>query len=481
MWGWWSLHLEMLLQLNMRQLSSASEPDNKSENPPLQIVADVIHPNENRGKPLSKSSLKGKTIETSRGLSFKRKVMLSTLAISVLPTLVVGAIATAGYQQLSQGWPSNTPQEQQLLQEKQSALFIGTGTVAVVAGAIATLLAYRSMHPLRLATLSTSRVVQQLGRGEQIPHPKTNQDELVVLESNLNLIAVHALKLRSQQALTFNRLAKVVDSPDKEHLLENVFSFMESSRLTVHNLSNTAFNQTKSVDTAYRQLTELNHSAQETLTQLSQSIQQGQTVSQAAQVGEQTVTQIKDHHASMWVSLIEAATKIQNLNPPIQRLDQLLSHVGSISANIKLKAMNAALEAARIGEVGEGFANIGEDLHTLVHQLDEGISEVDSLLDNLKTDVQIATTKMTLGQQQASSGKPLMVVAQQQLTQITTLAQQLEAVSTQVLQTATQQAQTSTTASTKMVEVATLTSQITEQAALLAESIEQLPTLAQDV
>ncbi len=464
----------------MRQLSSASEPDNKSENPPLQIVADVVHPHENREKPLSTSGLRGKTVEKAGGLSFKRKVMLSTLAISVVPTLVVGAIATVGYQQLSQGLSSRNTQEQQLLQKQQSALYFGTGTVAVVAGAIATLLAYRSMHPLRLATLSTSRVVQQLGRGERMTAPKSGQDELVVLESNLNLIAVHALKLRSQQALTFNRLSNEVNSPDKEYLLETVFNFMENSRLTVQNLSNTAFNQTKSVDTAYRQLTELNHSAQETLSHLHQSVQQGQSVSQAAQVGEQTVTQIKDHHASMWVSLIEAATKVQNLNPPIQRLDQLLNHVGSISANIKLKAMNAALEAARIGEEGEEFANIGEDLHALVQQLDEGINEVDSLLGSLKADVQTATSKMTLGQQQASSGKPLMVVAQQQLSQITTLAQQLETVSAQVLQTSTHQAQTSTTASTKMVEVATLTSQITEQAALLAESIEQLPTLAQD-
>jgi methyl-accepting chemotaxis protein len=470
------------MQLNMRQLSS-SEPNNKSENPSLQIVADAI--SGRRGEvealaPPSANGLSPETDESSGRLSFKRKVIVSGLAVSVLPTLIVGAIATAGYQRLSQVSPSGEVQ-QQALREQRSALYAGTGAVTVMAGAIATLLAYRLMRPLRLATLTTTRVIQQLDRGKPFSVPQSGQDELAVLQSNLNLIAVHTLKLRSQQALEINRASDaVLSNADNPPLPNTVLSFMETSHLTVQNLSTIAFSQTKSVDTAYRYLIELASSAQETLDSLLQSVQQSQSVSQAAQVGEQTVTQIKDHHASMWVSLIEAATKVQQLNQPVQRLDQLLNHIGSISADIKLKAMNAALEAARIGEVGEGFANIGEDLHTLVRQLDEGLVEVDALLHDLKTDIQTAAAKMTLGQQQASSGKPLMVVAQQQLNQIVTLAQQLETVSAQAVQTATQQAQTSTTASQTMVEVATLTSQITEQAALLAESIEQLPILAQD-
>jgi methyl-accepting chemotaxis protein len=468
------------MQLNMRQLSSP-EPNNQSENPSLQIVADTVSSRRGKVEPLTHPSngLSPETGESSRRLSFKRKVIVSGLAVSVLPTLIVGAIATAGYQRLSQVSAASEVQ-QQTLREQRSALYVGTGAVAVMAGAIATLLAYRSMRPLRLATLTTTRVVQQLDRESQFSAmPRPGQDELAVLQSNLNLIAVYTLKLRSQQALKINHASDAAPNDDP-HLPNAVLNFMETSHLTVQKLSATAFNQTKSVDTAYRYLVELANSAQETLDDLLQSVQQGQSVSQAAQVGEQTVTQIKDHHASMWVSLIEAATKVQQLNQPVQRLDQLLNHIGSISASIKLKAMNAALEAARIGEVGEGFANIGEDLHTLVRHLDEGLTEVDSLLHDLKTDVQTASAKMTLGQQQASSGKPLMVVAQQQLNQIVTLAQQLETASAQAVQTATQQAQTSTTASQTMVEVATLTSQITEQAALLAESIEQLPLLAQD-
>ncbi|MEO0375840.1 MAG: methyl-accepting chemotaxis protein [Cyanobacteria bacterium P01_A01_bin.17] len=474
------------MQLDMRQLSSSSGPNNQSENPSLQIVADIANPH--REATLSdRSSLNQRTKGSLSRLSFKYKIIFSALAISVIPTLVVGAIATTGYQQLSQVASSDTAQAQAVLKEQRSALYTGTGAVAVMAGAIATLLAYRSMRPLRLATLTTNRVVQQLGRGGQLSAPEKGEDELTVLESNLNLIAVHSLKVRSQQALTVNRTSTA--SPDSDvvsdegpspSLSDAVIQLTETSRLTVQNLSTTAFNQTKSVDTVYRHLTELTHTAQETLSSIHQYIQQGQSVSQAAQVGEQTVAQIKDHHASMWVSLIEAATKVQNLNQPMERLDQLLNHIGNLSANIKLKAMNAALEAARIGEAGEGFANIGEDLHALVRQLDDGITEVDSLLIDLKTDVQTAAAKMTLGQQQASSGKPLMVVAQQQLSQIVLLSQQLEMVSEQALETASQQTQTSTTASQTMVEVATLTSQITEQAALLAESIEQLPTLAQE-
>ncbi|MGB7416879.1 MAG: methyl-accepting chemotaxis protein [Thermosynechococcaceae cyanobacterium] len=461
----------------MRQLSSSpSEPDSESQGPVLKVVPESLSDPavESVTEHINDSVAQTTPTEGTaiRRRHFRRNVIGGALGVSVLPTLIVGAIATASYQQLlEQVQPSKT---QPALVSQQTGLYVTTGAVAVLAGAIATLLAYQSLRPLRLATLATNRLVQQIKRGESDTDVPSDQDELDRLEANLKIIAAQTLKLRSQRAVQSN--------PTPDELTDQVFDpsvlveFIDANGPIIHDLSQTAFCQTKQVDAIYSDLVTITTAAQEIQADVQQGVERSQSLSQAAQVGQQTVDQVKDHHASMWVSLIEAATKVQSLSQPVERLDQILHHVGTLTANVKLKAMNAALEAARIGELGEGFANIGEDLHTLVRQLDEGMAEIDSLMSDLKTEVQSAAAKMTLGQQQASSGKLLMVVAGQQLNQIMTLISQLEAGSEQITQRVTGQVQTCAIASQNMVDVATLTSQVTEQAALLAEAMEQLPT-----
>ncbi|MGF1603940.1 MAG: methyl-accepting chemotaxis protein [Thermosynechococcaceae cyanobacterium] len=461
----------------MRQLSSSpSEPDGESQGPVLKVVPESLSDPtvENTTADINQPVVQMPPVQgvALKRRHFRRNVIAGALGVSVLPTLIVGAIATANYQRLLEQVPPSN--DQPALVNQQTGLYVTTGAVAVLAGAIATLLAYQSLRPLRLATLATHRLVQQINRGEPAVDAPSDQDEIERLESNLQIIAAQTLKLRSQRAVESNPTPnEIADQATDPSALVN---FIEANSPIIDDLSQTAFLQTKQVDAIYTDLVAITAAAQEIQADVQQGVDRSQSLSQAAQVGQQTVDQVKDHHASMWVSLIEAATKVQSLSQPVERLDQILHHVSTVTTNVKLKAMNAALEAARIGELGEGFASIGEDLHTLVRQLDEGMAEIDSLMSDLKTEVQSAAAKMTLGQQQASSGKLLMVVAGQQLNQIMTLTSQLEAGSEQITQRVTGQAQTCATASQTMVDVATLTSQITEQAALLAEAMEQLPT-----
>ncbi len=479
-----ALFYSYLIQLDMRQLSSSSsDSEHESQDLPVQIVTDPPTNNTRLTQAILDSGVHHARMSAPpKRNSFKRKVIAGALGVGVLPSLIVGGMAAANYQNLIDQVAKQRPEQIEIAREQQSALYVGTGVIALLTGAIATLLAYRSLRPLQSVTSTTNRIVQQLNRGSLTSDLKTTQDEITHIESNLNFIAVQTLKLRSQKALEVNRPPTELNPQGStQGLPDSVRTFIDISSPTVQDLSATAFQQTKSVDATYSNLLEISHSTQAVLSNVQQIIQQEQSVNKAAQVGQQTIEQIKEHHASMWVSLIEAATKVQNLSQPVQQLDQVLSDVGNITANIKLKAMNAALEAARIGEQGEEFANIGEDLHSLVGQLDNSITVVNTLTSTVRTEVQETTTKMTLGQQQASSGKLLITVAQQQLNQVSALTQQLKSLSEQAKQAVNLQGQSATDASQTMVEVATLTSQLTEQAALLSEALAQLPTLAQDV
>jgi methyl-accepting chemotaxis protein len=466
----------------MRQLSSSpSEPDGQSQSPVLKVIAESSSEHSVVEDAIKhKIDLDPVIAETVASAPvrrhFKRNVMLGALGVSVLPTLIVGGIATANYQRLLEQVPPLKGQAAVVSQ--RTALYVSTGVVAVLTGAIATLLAHQALRPLRSATLATNRLVQQLNRGEPAAGAVAEQDEIERLEANLQIIAAQTLKLRSQRAVDSNPTPE--ENGSQAGILEAIVApnFIDVNGSIIDDLSQTAFHQSKQVDAIYSDLIAITHAAQEIQSDVQQGLERGQSISQAAQVGQQTVDQVKAHHASMWVSLIEAATKVQNLVQPLEQLDQVIKSIETLTTKVKIKAMNAALEAARLGELGEGFASMGEDLHTLIRQLDEGVTEIDSLMSGLKIEVQSAAAKMTLGQQQASSGKLLMAMAGQQLDQIMTLSSQLETGSEQISQRVIQQSQTCAVAGQAMVEVATLTSQITEQAALLTEAMAQLP--AQD-
>lgn len=260
-------------------------------------------------------------------------------------------------------------------------------------------------------------------------------------------------------------------------LKRQVADFLQQSGNTLADLTTAAFDQTHGVDKIYEKIQTLSEVSPPLNLDQSQHYPLVQDLHQAVQEGHHTLDQLSENLSAVHNAILEAALTAQCLDQPVQALDSLQTKVNHLVAQLKLQAMKITLEATRGGNSGQGFAAIGEQVHTLTQQLSLDLAQLQPVVSTLTTGIQDAVAQITLGQQHISTGRRLGSTLKQRLTQLLTYPDQVDTLIDRLTQTLAEQAQQSTATGQTVVELAHLTSQISELSAAIAAAHEQLATL----
>ena len=88
-------------------------------------------------------------------------------------------------------------------------------------------------------------------------------------------------------------------------------------------------------------------------------------------------------------------TKADEINIKFQKTNQILESIKSISSQTRLIGLNAAIEAARIGEVGRGFGVVANEIRKLSGNSNDASVEIEKTLNELQIDLQRITDEVT--------------------------------------------------------------------------------------
>ena len=153
----------------------------------------------------------------------------------------------------------------------------------------------------------------------------------------------------------------------------------------------------------------------------------------------------------------------RSLNAKTVDIGHILEVIKGISEQTNLLALNAAIEAARAGEAGRGFAVVADEVRSLAHRTQSSAQEIQQMIEQLQVDARQSVTTMTESQRQSESSVSIADQAGERLVAVTRSIGEIDAMN-QSVATATEE-QTAVIESLNMdiIEINTLNQQGVEK------------------
>jgi len=124
----------------------------------------------------------------------------------------------------------------------------------------------------------------------------------------------------------------------------------------------------------------------------------------AASHGQQTLTRAMDAFTSLEGQVVSVSEVIAQLEASSENIGGMLDVIKGIAEQTNLLALNAAIEAARAGEQGRGFAVVADEVRTLASRTQDSTLEIETLVTQFQTSAKGASTAMASGKDKATEG-----------------------------------------------------------------------------
>jgi len=202
-----------------------------------------------------------------------------------------------------------------------------------------------------------------------------------------------------------------------------------------------------------------------------------QVARSGGEVVEKTITGMRAIDEAVQAS----ANSVTQLGKRGEQIGEVITVINDIADQTNLLALNAAIEAARAGEHGRGFAVVADEVRKLADRTTKATEEIAESIRAIQDETHLAVERMNTGTEQVNEGVTQATEAGQSLSQIVSSADELTMVIQSIAAAAEEQSAASEQISRNVESVSTATEEVSRGAGEASESVKRLAVKAEQL
>jgi methyl-accepting chemotaxis protein len=242
----------------------------------------------------------------------------------------------------------------------------------------------------------STRLVSPIEKlAHEINYIESSSDLTFTLSSKPNDVTINIVNSMNKMVRAFHDIISAV-AEDSSKLSKAAMNIDQISTRTYSDI------QTQSVET--NNITESVSGVIESINQVAKDAveanQAAKTATDSVSSGREMVQSTTRSVGKLEKQVKRASTIIGNLAQSSSDVGNVLGVISSIAAQTNLLALNAAIEAARAGEQGRGFAVVADEVRTLAHRTQKSTDQIRDIVDTLQSSAKEAVEAMENGREQ---------------------------------------------------------------------------------
>lgn len=322
-------------------------------------------------------------------------------------------------------------------------------------------------------------------------------------------MVTHSLNLLQQSLLDINRgdgdLTKRINSNSNDEagqlsqefnkFLDNLHNIISKVASSTNHLSNSTQNltgvsvetqtaleyQKRATESVASATSQMNVSVQDMASSATEAAQEAKSANDNAVQGQKVIQHTIAIINELSTDMTVTQQSIEKLASDSQNIGRVLDVIESIAEQTNLLALNAAIEAARAGEQGRGFAVVADEVRSLAAKTQVSTEEIKSMIESLQKGSNDAVSAITVSNEKMTQSADVVASTDDSLQQINHAVTAIFDLNTQISEVARQQSGVTEEINANVQDIVQESDKTLDNAKTVAHSSNELATLAAEL